>query len=123
MKKVLKYLFLANISNTNISCSKGYGGMKMNKIMKIGSGMERVDGETREVTAYVSKCSTSLTRLLEDNEPVTIKAMGNRAIANVMKVIARVNRNLPLKLEAPVFVDEQVGESTLAVFNITVTRA
>lgn len=94
----------------------------MNKVMKIGSGIERVDGEAKEVTAYVSKCSTSLTRLLEDGEPVTIKAMGNRAIANVMKVISRVNKTVPLKLDAPVFVDEQVGESQLAVFNITVEK-
>lgn len=95
----------------------------MNKIMKIGSGIERVDGEAREVTAYVSKCSTSLTRLLEGNDPVTIKAMGNRAIANTMKVIARVHKTVPLKLDAPVFLDEQVGEFELAVFNITVEKA
>lgn len=95
----------------------------MNKIMKIGSGIERVDGEAKEVTAYISKCSTSLTRLLSENEPVTIKAMGNRAIANVMKVITRTNKTVPLKLEAPVFLDEQVGDSVLAVFNIVVKKA
>ena len=97
----------------------------MNKIMKIGKGVEKVDGENREIIAYVGKCSTSLSRLLDEGD-VTIKAMGNRAIANTMKTIERTARakkeaGQTLHIDAPVFVTEKVGDTDLAVFCIDVS--
>lgn len=90
--------------------------------MKIGKGVRKEGEVETEITAYVSKCSTSLMRLLEESSSVTIKAMGNTAIANVMKTIARVSKKLEeenktLCLEAPAFVFES---DELAVFNIKV---
>lgn len=90
--------------------------------MKIGKGVRKEGEVETEITAYISKCSTSLMKLLEDSHEVTIKAMGNIAIANVMKTIARVSKRLEeenktLSLEAPAFVFEA---EELAVFNIKV---
>lgn len=97
----------------------------MNQIMKIGKGVEEVDGVMQAVPAYIGKCSTSLSRLL-DNGDVTVKAMGNRAIANTMKIIERVARmkkavGKTVEIDVPVFVLEKVGENELAIFNITVS--
>lgn len=96
----------------------------MNQIMRIGKGVEIVDDEVKDIPAYVGRCTTSLMRLLELGD-VTIKAMGNRAITNTMKTIERTAKNLKeskktLVIDAPVFINEQVGEVELAVFNITV---
>lgn len=93
--------------------------------MKIGKGVRKEGEVETEITAYVSKCSTSLMRLLEESSSVTIKAMGNTAIANTMKTIARVaarmtDENKELVLDAPAFVFET---EELAVFTIKVKVA
>lgn len=100
----------------------------MNKVMKIKKGVERTDEGVRNIPAYVSKCQASLMIMLNesDTDAVTIKAVGNAAIGNTMKTIARTAKQLEnegktLKLNVPVFVMEENEDGNIAVFNIDVS--
>lgn len=99
----------------------------MNQVMKIGKGVEKIDGETVAKKGYVSKCATSLTLLLKESQTVTLKAMGVAAIANTMKAIARADKILAeddkhiKKVSVPTFVTETVDDMELAIFTIDVS--
>ena len=99
-----------------------------NKVMKITKGVIRTEERIQDIPAYVTKCSSSLMHFLEEGSTVTIKAMGNRAIANTMKTIARAGKlleteNKILEISTPVFILEKIADtdSELAVFNINVS--
>lgn len=98
----------------------------MNKIMKIKKGVEKTEEGFKEIPAYISRCQNSLLFMLKEADSVTIKCVGNVAIGNAMKTIARVSKRLEaegqtLCLDAPVFVMEESEESPIAVFTINVS--
>lgn len=101
---------------------------KENQVMKITKGVIRTEEGIHDIPAYITKCTGSLMHFLEEGNVVTIKAMGNRAIANTMKTIARAGKlleteNKVLEISTPVFILEKTRDtdSELAVFNINVS--
>lgn len=92
-------------------------------VMKVGTGRE--NGEIKR--GYITNSARSLAHLLQENGIVEIKAVGQPANANVMKILIATEKmrkeagiDAPLRADSFMYKEEETEKGTISVSSMIV---